>query len=290
MLCHAVLILLATSTWGQEGSVPIEVGSSRRVGGGGITDEDRARTRAAYAPEEPLTEANLPPPGDKKRIPSLHELAQRNVGGGLWKDACRFYDMIKAEGGTEAILKHERGKVDGSRSYLNCANAAFAAGDFDRAEMLLTESEKLLGDTTSRHRALRWKMLRDQMREKANSGDVDGAVRLHNELQSLKENEDERVWLGEQLARLAWEAHEEGDELRRDHIMGLATDVSPMNTELRRLEDQLTLQGEVLTNIAIYGGAIVLVIIVFGLLSRWRAAARVGVKRAPRNKFIDDDI
>ncbi len=285
----AIAMLFGGVASAQESSVPIELGTSRRVGGEGITEEARRRTRAAYAPEEPLTEANLPPPGNRKRIPALHELAQRHVGGSMWKEACRFYDMLEEEGGSEAILSHERGKVDAARSYLGCAKAAHADGNFERAEARLRQSEALLGNTTSRHRAVRWKMLRDQMRTKANSGDVDGAVRLHSELQALRKNEEERVWLGEQLASLAWEAHEEGDEHRRDHIMQAAESVSPMNVELRRLKDQKNLQGDVLTNILKYGGIGVLVVVVLTLLSRWRATARVGVARPKRNKFLDDD-
>lgn len=283
------ILLLTAEVGAQEGSVPIELGTSSRVGGDGITDDERRRVRAAYAPDEPLTEANLPPPGSRKRIEALHELAQRYVGGSMWMDACRFYDMLKDEGGEEAILSHERGKIDGSRSYLGCAKAAHADRDFARAEEWLEKSESLLGNTSSRHRALRWKMLRDQMREKALAGDVDGAMSLHRKLQDLRSNEDERVWLGGQLASLAWEAHEEGDEMRRDHVMSAAEEVSPQNVELRRLQEQLNLQANVLSNILKYGGVVVVAVLLFSLYTRWRASARIGVKQTRRNKFLDDD-
>jgi hypothetical protein len=273
-------------------SLPIELGTSRRVGGDGITDEEQARTRAAYAPEEPLTEANLPPPGSKKRIDSLHELAERNAGGRQWKDACRFYDLVLEEAGLEGFDVRERGRIEANKSYLGCANAAFVAREYDRAETLIARGEKILGSTTSRHEALRWKILRDQYRAKVGAGDLGGATRLYGRMQDMRQSEDERIWFGEQLARLAWDAHNEGDELRRDTLITAAEEVAPRNVELRRLQDTLQLGDEVLRNILFYGIGSAAVLGLLTLFSRWRQRALVGAAARPKRKknpFLDEE-
>jgi len=287
----ALGILSLSSLAHAQDSLPIELGTSQRVGGRGVTEEAQARYDAAYAPEEPLTEANLPPPGHRKRFESLHELAERNAGGRQWKDACRFYDLIIEEGGMDAINARERGRVEAARSYLGCASNAHRKGEFDAAEALISKSVEVQGTTSSRHEALQWKIYRDQLRRKMTNGDAEGALTLYGKLSNIREDEDERIWLGEQLAEAAWAAHEEGDEIRRDTLMSHLETLAPQNTRYRALLDQMALGGEVLRSVAIYGLGGIALVTIFGLFTSWRSRARVGAagKTRNKNKFIDEE-
>jgi len=275
-----------------ESSIDIDIGASRRVGGRGITDEDRRAYDRARQPDEPLTEENIPPPGHPKRIEALHTLADRYVGGNMWKEACVKYDRIREEGGEEAIRSRDRGAVDAGRSYLGCAKNAYLDGDFDRAEELLRVSETFMG-ASGRHEALRWKMLRDEVHEKAMNGDFGGAYERFRVLQDLRESEEERIWFGEQIAGAAWRAHEDDDPVRRDALVAIGEEVAPRNVELRRLKDQMALTGTVMSNIVVYGVGAFVVVGLLTLLSRRWARSRVGGGRTPKklrkNPFLDDE-
>jgi hypothetical protein len=276
----------------EETSVDIEIGSSRRVGGRGITDEDRRRYDRATEPDEPLTEANLPGPGEPRRTEGLHTLAERYIGSDMWKEACAKYDLLREEAGDDAIRERDRGALNAGRAYLGCAKRAYLDGDFDRAEEMLRVSESFI-PSSGRHDALRWKMLRDGYREKVGAGDVDGGLEQFRRMQELRTDEDERLWLGEQIAAAAWSAHRKDDDLRRDHLMRLGHEIAPLNVELRRLERQTELTRTVGSNIVLYGVGGFVVVGILTLLSRWRSRARVqsGLARPRRRKnpFLDDE-
>lgn len=290
-VASALLLLTSTSLAQEESSIDIDIGASQRVGGRGITDEDQRAYERAYEPDEPITEENLPGPGEKGRIEGLFTLAERYVSSGnMWTQACVKYDLLREEAGDEAIRERERGALDAGRSYLGCAKDAYRDGDFERAEEMLRISESFIGES-GRHDALRWKMLRDSYRQKMSNGDFEGARDRFEEMQALRESEEERIWFGEQLATAAWAAHERGDEVRRDRLMEMGAQIAPLNVELRRLQDQLQLTRRVGSNIVIYGAGAALLVGLLTLLSRWRQRARVGVSAPKRRKnpFLDDE-
>lgn len=275
----------------EETSIDIDIGASQRVGGRGITDEDQKAYDRAYAPPELLTEANLPGPGEPKRVEGLLALADRYVSTQSWKEACIKFDQLREEAGDEVIEAADRGAVEAGRAYLECAKAAYADRDFDRVEARLEASVTFI-PPSGRHDALRWKMLRDAYREKMANGDAEGARARYEQLQALRESEEERLWFGEQLAAAARAAHEGGDDPRRDALMATAEAVAPMNVELRRLRDQLELTRTVGSNIVLYGAGAAALVGLLTLLSRWRSRARVGdgpARRRSKHPFLDDE-
>lgn len=290
-LVFVVLVPFTPARAQEESSIDIEVGASRRVGGRGITDREQRAHDRAYAPEEPLTEANLPGPGEPKRVEGLLALADRYVSTQSWDQACIKFDQLREEAGDEVIREADRGAVEAGRAYLECAKSAYLDRDFDRTEARLEASAAFI-PASGRHDALRWKMLRDTYREKMANGDADGALARFEELQALRESEDERIWLGEQLAAAAWQAHDSGDEIRRDRLIEMGEAVAPMNVELRRLQDQLELTRVVGSNILLYGVGAAALVGVLTLLSRWRSRARIGGEPRPKrgkNPFLDDE-
>jgi len=267
----------------EEGSVDIgDVGSSR-IGGPGLTKSEKYwNSDEPEEEEEPLTEETLPKPGDKKRIPGLLKLGKQYAGGQMWKDACEKYDQVTSEASEQSILETEESKKLAGKSYVECARIAFGASDYDRAETLLGKSEKLIG-TDHRHQGLRRKMLRESYRKKTSEGDIGGAIKLFNQLQAEEKNEDERIWLGEQLATRARAAHETKDEITRNEMMRYLAEVAPMNTELRKLKAKIEGEESVFGNTVLIGVGAVVVVIGMTQLSKWRARARV--RRASGNAF-----
>ena len=270
----------------EETSPDIELGSSR-IGGPGLTERERRWVKSLDQPDEGMTETNIPPPGDKKRLPHLHYLAQKYVNGSAHKDACAKYDLIADEGGKEGIASAPFGERYAARAYLACAKIAFASTDFEKAEMLLAKSERY-AQTTPKHAALRLKIKRDSYRKKLLNGDVNGALKLFSEAQQEDNNEDERIWMGEQLATMAWTAHKSGDKFRTEDLIRKVESVAPMNTQYRKLKAQLEGQQSVFQRLIIVVGAAVGFVILWNLLSAWRARARLGVRR---NRYeLDEDV
>jgi hypothetical protein len=283
--------VLASARAEEASSIDIDVGASRRVGGRGITDAEQRAYDRAYAPEAPLTEANLPGPGQPKRIEGLLALADRYVSTQSWDQACIKFDQLREEAGDEVIREADRGAVEAGRAYLECAKDAYLDRDFDRVEARLEASATFI-PASGRHDALRWKMLRDTYREKMTKGDVDGALARFEDLQALRESEEERIWLGEQVAAAAWQAHEAGDEIRRDRLREIGGAIAPMNVKLRRLEDQLQLTRVVGSNLLMYGLGAAALVGLLTLLSRWRSRARVSGeprRKRQKNPFLDDE-
>lgn len=290
---HLMLSLLLSSTLltpVAQDSLPIQMGTSRRVGGDGITKEEIRRSQAIRE-AEPLTEANLPPPGAKDREAKLQTLAMQQADYNDWDAACRLFNAWLSEFGEESLAKVDRGPQQASRSFLECAKKAHAKGSSEEAERLIDKSAGLVSGPSSRHQALQWKILRDRMHEKALAGAFESAMKLNEQLQAIREDEDERIWLGERLADSAWTAHREEDQFERDRAMALLEQVAPQNTEYRRLQEQMTLGDQVLRNIITYAAGGIAVVVLFGLLSGWRSRARVGAagRRGKRNKFIDEE-
>jgi hypothetical protein len=295
-LALALILLLPGEGRAQdeEGSVDIgDVGSSR-IGGPGLTEREKAWNDDTPDPDdEPMTEETLPPVGNKKRIPGLHKLAKQYSGGQMWKDACEKYDQIIEEAGETAILEVEPAKKMAGKSYVECARIAFTSTDFDKAEKMLAKSEKIIG-SDHRHAGLRRKMLRESYRKKVTEGDVSGAIKLFNQLQAEEKNEDERIWLGEQLATRARAAHDEKDEITRNEMMRYLAEVAPMNTEYRRLKEELETNQSILTNALMFALGAVAIVFALGWFTKWRASAKLagegGGGGGKRNKFLDEDI
>lgn len=289
----ALLLLCASPALAQEGDDPIDVDfGSARTGGPGATARERAAVRAMEEEEEYLTEENLPPVGHKKRLPGLHVLAKRAAGGKDWEAACMKYDQIQEEGGEEAMDLHPEAKRNAWRSYLACAERQVVQESFEKAERLLKKSERF-GPADHRHAGLRRKMMQAEYRKAVSAGDIAKAVELFDRYQAAQADEDERIWMGAEIARRAKEAHEAGDKPRRDQLMGYGKRIAPMNTDLRALEDTLAFQENVGKNLGLLAGAALLLVFGFAQFSRWRGRRRVeaaaGGKLGKKNKFLDDE-
>lgn len=273
----------------EESSPDIQLGSSR-IGGPGLSERERRIVDAWDEPEEYITEENLPDAGSKKRIPSLHILAERYFGGQQWKEACRFYQMILDEAGEEGLDGKDGGRRRAARSFFGCAESAFAASDFDAVKSNLEKAERL-GLTSGRHDVLRRKVVKERFRKKLLNGDVEGAHRLYDEYQSMGEkDEDERIWFGEQLAERAEAARNEKDDISFKEMMAKLEVIAPLNTKYRALQAEMTGDAALFKNIALVVGAAVALVLLLSLLSQWRARARVGAAgRRSKNPFLDDD-
>lgn len=289
LLVGAALLSPGVATAQDGSSIDIgDIGSSR-IGGPGLTKEEKRAVAAMDEPPEYLTEETLPPPGHKKRLPGLHVLAKRYVESQAYKDACEKYDLILEESGEEGVLADELGKRYAGKSFLECAKIAFGVQEFEKAEKLLQKSERFV-KSGPRHQAVRRKIMRENYRKKVSDGDIGGAVEIFNRYQAQKEDEDERIWFGEQLATKAWAAHEAKDEITRDEMMAHLETISPMNTEYRRLKDEIESGETILQNALMFAGAAVGLVLVLGWFTKWRAKAKLGAS-GKKNKFdLDDDL
>jgi hypothetical protein len=270
-----------------EDPVDIEVGT-KRVGGPGTEKQrkaDDAWDKALLEEDTPMTEETLPPKGDKKRMPGLHKLAQQYFGGGMWKDACDKYDQIIDEGGDEALALKPEAKTNAGRAYYECAQIAFRGADYEKTERILKKSEKYQANA-ARNQALRHKVKREKFRRLMGNGDVNGAIAIFKEFQAEQPSEDERIWMGEEIAKRAWEAYEAKDKIGTQDLIAKGEDIAPMNTELRKLKDKIKGEGSVLMNVLTYGVLAILVVVLGTQLSKWRG--RQKVRRAGGSPFDVD--
>jgi hypothetical protein len=276
---------LATPALAQDepSSPSISVGSSR-IGGPGTSEEQRQAAAESYAEEETFSEDTLPPKDSKKRMPALHVLARQYHGGKMWKEACGKFDTILDEGGEAALDTDPEGRTRAAQSYYGCAKDAVMSGDHDKANALLAKSERF-APTTAKHAALREKMLRDQYKKKVADGDLGGAVALFEKAQAMRADEDERIWMGEELAKAAWAAFQSKQKVELDVLLAKLEQVAPMNTEYRRLKDKIAANESTFANAFGLGAIAVLVVLAATALSRWRAQARV--RRAAGHGFED---
>lgn len=276
-LTTLAVILLPRSAYAQDSEpVDIEVGT-RRVGGPGTASERKADAAYEAALEEeatPMTEETLPPKGDKKRLPGLHKLAKQYFGGRMWKDACDKYDQLIEEGGDESLDLVPEGKTNAARSFYECAQLTLFSGDHDRVEKLLKKSERY-APSDHRHAAVRRKITREQFRKSMANGDVNNALTLFKKYQAEQADEDERIWMGEELAKLAWNAYQTKDRVALKELIRQTEEVAPMNTELRRLKKKIEGEENVFTNIAIWGAVAVAFVLIAKKFSTWRARAKV---------------
>jgi hypothetical protein len=285
----AALLLVPASTLAQDdGEKPLDIDvGSKRVGGPGTQAQRKADAAYDAAAEEeatPMTEESLPKPGDKKRLPALHKLARQYYGGRMWKDACEKYEMIVSEGGEEALTLTPEGKGNAARSFYECGVIAFNSGDYDKVESWLKKGERE-GGSTSKGQLIRHKMLKEQYRRAMANGDVNNAIGMFKKYQAEQTNEDERIWMGEELAKFAWNAYQAKDKMAMDDYIKKAEDIAPMNTELRKLKSKISGEEGVLGNLIMYGGLAVVLVVVGTQLSKWRAKQKV--RRASGSGFED---
>lgn len=275
----AALVMTAGATEARaqdDEPVDIDVGSSR-IGGPGTSRErarDAAWNAAVEEEEMPMTEETLPPKGNKKRLPGLHKLAKQYLGGKMWKDVCDKYDQIVEENGDEGLDLNPEGRKIANKAYLECAQIASFASEWDKTEKLLRRSEKY-GPSDHRHAGIRLKMTREAYRRAMSNGDIATAMAEYRKFQSAQPNEDERIWMGEELAKLAWAAYQSKDKTSMKDYMRYADEVAPMNTELRKLKSKIEGEEAVLGNILVWGGAALGLVILGTQLSKWRARAKV---------------
>lgn len=266
-----------------EGSPSIDLGSSR-IGGPGLTKRERRTVKSWDEPEEYLTEETTPKPGSKKRLPALHTLAARYAKTKQWKKACAKFDTIESEFGMEGVIERPDGKKTAARSYLRFAKIEAKNNAFDKSETLLQKSEKY-GPSTPKHEFIREGMLREQYRTKMSNGDVDGSITLYNKAQKMRRVEDERIWLGDQLAQRAKEAIQADDKIALEMLMRRLEEHAPMNTEYRALKEKQEGSEGFLQKALLMAGGIIGLIVLLNLLTRWREAAKV--KKAAGNPFDD---
>jgi hypothetical protein len=273
-----------------DGDKPLDIGEvgTKRVGGPGTQSQRKAEAAedAAYEEEAtPMTEETLPKPGDKKRLPALHKLARQYFGGKMWKDSCEKYEMIISEGGEEALALTPEGKSNAARSFYECGVIAFNGSDYDKAESWLKKSEKEVPNP-ARNGLIRHKILKEQFRRAMANGDTNNAIAMFKKYQAEQPSEDERIWMGEEIAKRAWEAYQAKDKIAMQDYIQKGDDIAPMNTELRKLKSKLSGEEGVVTNLITYGGLAVLLVVAGTQLSKWRA--RQKVKRASGGAFADD--
>jgi hypothetical protein len=244
-------------------------------------------------PQTYVTEETLPDPGSRKRIPSLHVLAERYFGGQQWEDACRFYQMILDEAGEEGLEAKEGGKRRAGRSFFECAKRALREDRPDQVEVNLQKAEQL-GVRSPRHDFLRRKVVKAELHEKMARGDTTGALQLYEKYQSMYEqtaggtDEDERIWFGEELAKVARQAFEQEDDITFREVMARLETIAPMNTEYRALKAEAEGNAKLFENIALVVGSAVAAVVLLSLVSRWRARARIG-RVGKKNPYLDDD-
>lgn len=288
----ALLSLAPRAASAQDEPVDIEVGSER-IGGPGTRQQqarDAAWNAAVEEEEAPMTEETLPPPGHKKRIPALHKLARQYFGGRMWKESCEKYDQIVAEGQEAALEAAPSGKSNAARSFLECAQIAQQMGDGDGVERWLKKSEKL-APPDHRHAAIRRKVMREEYRKILANGDTTGAIAAFKRYQAQQPDEDERIWLGEELAKLSWNAYNTGDKVTMKELIHQTEEIAPMNTELRQLKSKLDGEASVLRNVLIFGAAAVALVLLGTQWSRWRSRARLkGVEHNPFEDSLDDGV
>lgn len=289
LIVVATLSSVPSASAQEEGSSSpsIELGSSR-IGGPGLSDRERRIVKSWDEPEEYVTEETLPDKGNKKRLPSLHVLAERYYGGQQWKDTCRFYEMILEEAAEEGLAAREGAQKKAARSFYECARIASSSGDFEGVETYLGKAEKL-GLKSARHDVLRRRVVREQFRSKVATGDMEGAHRLLDKYQSMGEaDDDERIWFGEQLAAEAKRALSQKDNITFREMMDKLEVVAPLNTDYRAMKADLSADASLFRNIALVLGVAVGAVVLLSLLSTWRSRARLGATKS-KNPFLDDD-
>ena len=155
------------------------------------------------------------------------------------------------------------------------------AHEHETAEKRLALSESF-GPTTPKHARVRETVLRNRYRKKVENGDLEGALPLFEEAQDMRVDEDERIWLGQQVAEAAWRAYHANDPDALTAWVQRAETIAPLNTDFRRLKDKLREKSAVFRNVI---GVMVGVIMFIGLwtgLHRWRS--RRLVDRAVRKQ------
>ncbi|MBI4818784.1 MAG: hypothetical protein HY791_21115 [Deltaproteobacteria bacterium] len=276
------LMLAVSSALAQPGEderpPDIEVGS-RRIGGPGTATE-QAEVARAYAEEdeEVLTEETLPPKGNKKRLPGLHQIAKRYVGGADWITACDRYDQLIDEGGDEALDLVDDGKKNAAKAYQHCAEAEIIKANDEKAERLIKKSEKY-GGTSPRLDALRRRMARERYRREMMQGNVDRAFDNYKKYQAQNKDEDERIWMGTELTKLAVDANKAKDKVRTEQMIKMAEEVSPQNPELRALIKKLDAEKNVFKNALTFSVAMLAVVGVFGGLAKLRSRSKIKVSK-----------
>ena len=280
---------------GQDGdteTMDIDFGSTR-IGGEGLTAAERRAS--AYDPDddELPTEDNIPKIGSPKRLPHLHVLAKRYTTGSMWPEACARYDQIVDESGEEGVATHPDGKKLAGKSFLKCAEKEALIGKHEAAERLLKKSITFLGKSDYRHDTVRNNMLLESYRKKLRNRDLEGALTLYKEYQSKREDEDERIWFGEQLSKLAEDAYKQKDKEMMKQYISYAEQIAPRNPDLRRLKDRLETEEKAIP-MAIVGGVLCVLLVAFlSWFGRWRGRRRIesasGGQLGKKNKYLVDD-
>jgi len=288
----SVEVLPAIGQDGDTETIDIDFGSTR-IGGEGLTAAERRAS--AYDPDddELPTEDNIPKIGSPKRLPHLHVLAKRYTTGGMWPEACARYDQIVDESGEEGVATHPDGQKLAGKSFLKCAEKEAVIGKHEAAERLLKKSIKFFGKSDYRHDTVRNNMLLESYRKKLRNRDLEGALALYKEYQSKREDEDERIWFGEQLSKLAEDAYKQKDKEMMKQYISYADQIAPRNPDLRRLKDRLETEEKAIP-MAIAGGVICVLLVAFlSWFGRWRGRRRIesasGGQLGKKNKYLVDD-
>lgn len=253
--------------------------------------------KAAYAQAQaiqtldPLTKFNRsswPPLGDPHRVEHMIRDAETHYRDHNWLNACHIYQQVISEAGIDALNRPLEQRDHAARSFHKCARLAFRAHDDQDVESYLGNAEKL-GLHSIRHEVLRRKLVRRQYHRRLAVEDVDGALSLYTAYQAAGPiDEDERIWLGEQLATRAQKALDIGNRENFLYLMQHLEAISPRNRDFRALKQALKQDQNPILSVVGIIGAIVGGILLLSQITTWIAWLRVYLARR-RHPYLKDD-
>ena len=125
-------------------------------------------------------------------------------------------------------------------------------------------------------------------------GNTEKALVAFRAYQAEKPDEDERIWMGAELTKIAWAAYNAKDELNLKRAIADADSVAPMNSDLRRLKEKLEDEGSILKQIFTVSIVAIVIAFIAARFFAWRARAKVegmvegGLFSGKKNKYLDD--
>ena len=253
------------------------------------------RTAHAQAQEtqtlDPLIKADhehWPAVGTSERLQRMVLDAETHYKDHNWLSACRIFQLVISESGIEALNSSPEIRDHAARSFHKCARLAFRAHDDQDVELYLVQAEKL-GLHSVRHEVLRRKLVRRQYHRRLAVADIDGALDLYRTYQaSGPKDEDERIWLGEQLANRAQEALDTGNQESFLYLMEHLEAIAPRNRDFRALKRaREKKRNPILSAVSIVGISVGGVLLLSGFVT-WIAWLRVYLARR-RHPFLKDD-
>ncbi|MBX2810480.1 MAG: hypothetical protein KTR25_01665 [Myxococcales bacterium] len=267
-----LLLVFALATWGVT-----------------IYSEQTARGTNQPNPSARSPDASLPPLGDPSRPAALLRRAHDSYQSADWLVACEYYQMIIQETGSTPLVNSPQTKERAAQSFHKCARLVFKVHEDKKVETYLSHAEEL-GLRSFRHNVLRRKLVRRQYHRSLVNEDIEQAMALYAEYQARgTPDEDERIWLGDQLAQRAREALRHAQQNHFHALMSHLSVIAPQNRDYRDMKSAVDVPQQPLMRALIVTAVIILVIALFSLFSHWSAWAKVA--RAQRDHpLLAEDI